>query len=153
MSKKVLILSSSPRRNGNSDLLCNEFMRGAAEAGHQVEKIFLKDKHINYCTGCSVCSMYGKPCPQKDDAAEVVEKMIAADVIVMDYKPFTPLSEENIDGHMLFGMMGKNCRTTIINGKVLYKDREFVGIDEDKINAWCMEQSKKLWGELNHRTY
>ena len=47
MSKKVLILSSSPRRNGNSDLLCNEFMRGAAEAGHQVEKIFLKDKHIN----------------------------------------------------------------------------------------------------------
>ena len=48
MSKKVLILSSSPRRNGNSDLLCNEFMRGAAEAGHQVEKIFLKDKHINY---------------------------------------------------------------------------------------------------------
>ena len=68
MSKKVLILSSSPRRNGNSDLLCNEFMRGAAEAGHQVEKIFLKDKHINYCTGCSVCSMYGKPCPQKDDA-------------------------------------------------------------------------------------
>ena len=40
MSKKVLILSSSPHRNGNSDLLCNEFMRGAAEAGHQVEKIF-----------------------------------------------------------------------------------------------------------------
>ena len=153
MSKKVLILSSSPRRNGNSDLLCNEFMRGAAEAGHQVEKIFLKDKHINYCTGCSVCSMYGKPCPQKDDAAEVVEKMIAADVIVMDYKPFTPFGADNIDGHMLFGMMGKNCRTTIINGKVLYKDREFVGIDEDKINAFCMEQSKKLWGELNHRTY
>ena len=77
----------------------------------------------------------------------------AADVIVMDYKPFTPFSDANIDGHMLFGMMGKNCRTTIINGKVLYRDREFVGIDEDKINAFCMEQSKKLWGELNHRTY
>ena len=51
MSKKVLILSSSPRRNGNSDLLCNEFMRGAAEAGHQVEKIFLKDKHIKLLHG------------------------------------------------------------------------------------------------------
>ena len=37
----------------------------------------------------------------------------AADVIVMDYKPFTPFSADNIDGHMLFGMMGKNCRTTI----------------------------------------
>mgnify|MGYP002747515762 CR=1 FL=1 len=65
----------------------------------------------------------------------------------------TPLSEENIDGHMLFGMMGKNCRTTIINGRVLYKDREFVGIDEDKINAWTMAESKKLWSTLNDRAY
>ena len=83
----------------------------------------------------------------------VLKEGAAADVIVMDYKPFTPFSDENIDGHMLFGMMGKNCRTTIINGKVLYKDREFVGIDEEAINAWTLEQSKKLWGELNHRTY
>ena len=83
----------------------------------------------------------------------VLEAGAAADVIVMDYKPFTPLSEENIDGHMLFGMMGKNCRTTIINGRVLYKDREFVGIDEDKINAWIMAESKKLWSTLNDRTY
>ena len=83
----------------------------------------------------------------------VLEAGAAADVIVMDYKPFTPLSEENIDGHMLFGMMGKNCRTTIINGRVLYKDREFVGIDEDKINAWTMAESKKLWSTLNGRTY
>ncbi|WP_300700905.1 flavodoxin family protein [Bacteroides sp.] len=83
MTKKVLILSSSPRRGGNSDTLCDEFMRGAKESGNQVEKIFLKDKHINYCTGCSVCSMYSKPCPQKDDANEIVEKMIAADIIVM----------------------------------------------------------------------
>lgn len=83
----------------------------------------------------------------------VLKPGAAADVIVMDYKPFTPFSAENIDGHMLFGMMGKNCRATIINGKVLYKDREFVGIDEDRINAWTMEQAKKLWGELNHRTY
>ena len=77
----------------------------------------------------------------------------AADVIVMDYKPFTPFSDANIDGHMIFGMMGKNCTTTIINGKVLYKDREFVDIDEEAINAWTLEQSKKLWGELNHRQY
>ena len=83
----------------------------------------------------------------------VLEAGAAADVIVMDYKPFTPLSEENIDGHMLFGMMGKNCRTTIINGRVLYKDREFVSIDEDKINAWTMAESKKLWSTLNDRAY
>lgn len=83
MKKKILILSSSPRKGGNSDTLCDEFLRGAAEAGHEVEKIFLRDKKINYCTGCSVCSRYGKPCPQADDAAEVIEKMVKADTLVM----------------------------------------------------------------------
>ncbi len=83
----------------------------------------------------------------------VIRKGAAADIIVMDYKPFTPFSNENIDGHMIFGMMGRSCRTTVINGKVLYKDREFVGIDEEKINAEVMEESKELWGELNHRKY
>ena len=93
-------------------------------------------------------------------AAKYIKKPIgvlkpgaAADVIVMDYKTFTPISEENIDGHMIFGLMGKNCTTTIINGKVLYKDRQFQNIDEDAINAWTMEQSKKLWGQLNNRVY
>lgn len=81
--KNILILSSSPRRGGNSDTLCNEFLRGAGDAGHTVEKIFLKDKTINYCTGCSTCSMHGKPCPQKDDMPAILDKMLAADVIVM----------------------------------------------------------------------
>ena len=83
----------------------------------------------------------------------ILKEGAAADIIVMDYKPFTPFSDENIDGHMLFGMMRKNCRTTIINGRLLYRDREFVDLDEEKINAWTLEQSKKLWGELNHREY
>ncbi|MGL4518392.1 MAG: flavodoxin family protein [Phocaeicola sp.] len=81
--KNVLILSSSPRRGGNSDTLCDEFMRGAVETGHAVEKIFLGDKTINYCTGCSTCSLHGKPCPQKDDMAEILDKMLSADTIVM----------------------------------------------------------------------
>ena len=83
MTKKVLILSSSPRRGGNSDTLCNEFMRGAIESGNEAEKVFLRDKTIHYCTGCSTCSLHEKPCPQKDDAAEIIEKMVAANVIVM----------------------------------------------------------------------
>lgn len=83
----------------------------------------------------------------------VLKPGAAADVIVMDYPVFTPFSDENIDGHMLFGMMGKSCRTTVINGRVLYKDRQFVDIDEEAINAWTLEQSKKLWGDLNHRQY
>lgn len=81
--KNVLIISSSPRRGGNSDTLCDEFLRGASDAGHMVEKIFLRDKTIHYCTGCSMCSLHGKPCPQKDDIPEILDKMVAADIIVM----------------------------------------------------------------------
>ena len=83
MAKKVLILSSSPRRGGNSDLLCDRFMEGAREAGLKVEKVFLKDLKINYCMGCNRCYNGEHPCPQQDDAAGVLEKMVAADVIVM----------------------------------------------------------------------
>lgn len=83
MAKKVLILSSSPRRGGNSDMLCDEFMRGAVDSNNEVEKVFLRDKTIHPCLGCSVCSQYKKPCPQKDDAAEIIDKMLRADIIVM----------------------------------------------------------------------
>ena len=77
----------------------------------------------------------------------------AADVVVMDYPTFTPLSADNIDGHILFGMEGRSCRTTIVNGQVLYLDREFTIIDEQRIDAWTLEQAKVLWGTLNGRRY
>ena len=51
MAKKVLIISSSPRKGGNSDMLCDEFVKGALETGNEVEKIFLKEKAIHPCTG------------------------------------------------------------------------------------------------------
>ena len=77
----------------------------------------------------------------------------AADVIVMDYKPFTPFSDANIDGHMLFGMTGRQCQTTMINGKILMKDRVLTEIDEEAVNAHILESSKRLWGKLNHCEY
>ena len=104
MAKKVLILSSSPRRGGNSDTLCDEFMRGAAESNHEVEKIFLRDKTIQ------------KPCPQKDDAAEIIEKMVDADVIVMA----TPVYFYTISAQMKT-LIDRCCgRYTEMNGKEFY---------------------------------
>lgn len=80
--KKILILSGSPRKNGNSDMLCDEFMRGAVESGHQVEKIRVAEKNIGFCRGCYACKDTGK-CVIKDDMAEVLQKMIDADVLVL----------------------------------------------------------------------
>ena len=116
MAKKVLIISSSPRKGGNSDMLCDEFMKGVLETGNEVEKIFLKEKAIHPCTGCSVCSMYGKPCPQKDDAAGIVEKMIAADVIVMA----TPVYFYTMDGQLKTMIDRTVPRYTEIRNKEFY---------------------------------
>ena len=82
MGKKVLVLSASPRKGGNSDLLCDQFILGVKEAGNQAEKISLSEKKIGCCTGCESCFTTHK-CIQKDDMTEILEKMIAADVIVM----------------------------------------------------------------------
>lgn len=81
MNKKVLVISSSPRRGGNSDLLCDQFVRGAEEAGHQVEKICLRSLKIGFCSGCEACLEKGR-CVIADDAPAVCEKMVDADVIV-----------------------------------------------------------------------
>lgn len=82
MSKKVLILSGSPRKGGNSDILCDEFMKGAEESGNTVEKIRVAEKKIGYCRGCHACKGTGI-CAIKDDMAEILQKMIDADVIVL----------------------------------------------------------------------
>lgn len=83
MSKKVLILSGSPRKGGNSDILCDEFAKGATEAGHNVEKIRVSEKNIHPCIACYHCSKNSGACVFKDDMAEILQKMIDADVLVL----------------------------------------------------------------------
>ena len=79
----------------------------------------------------------------------VIKEGAAADIIVMDYKAFTTLSADNLDGHMIFGMNGRQCRTTMANGRLLYKDRQFVDIDEEKLSAQILATAQKLWGRVN----
>jgi len=82
MSKKILAISSSPRRNGNSETLCDRFIQGAVESGNEVEKVRLCDLNIGFCNGCETCSRTGK-CIKNDDVPEIVGKMIASDIIVL----------------------------------------------------------------------
>ena len=69
--KKVVLLSGSPRPNGNSSMLCDEFIRGAAEAGNKAEKILLSRKKVAGCMGCNACYRNGGICVQKDDMEEI----------------------------------------------------------------------------------
>lgn len=81
MSKRVLIISTSPRKGGNSDTLADEFAKGALEAGHEVEKVELYNKTIGFCKGCLVCQKTQR-CVIHDDADTIAQKMLTADVIV-----------------------------------------------------------------------
>ena len=68
---------------GNSDILCDEFLRGAQDAGHKAEKIRVAEKKAAPCSGCYYCSTHGGACVHKDDMADILQKMIDADVIVL----------------------------------------------------------------------
>lgn len=82
MNKKILILSGSPRKNGNSDILCDSFAKGASESGHTVEKIRVAEKNIGYCRACYACKQSGV-CAINDDMSEIMQKIIDADVLVL----------------------------------------------------------------------
>ena len=76
MSKKVLVLTGSARKNGNSDMLADAFIKGAESKGHKVTKFICADYKINGCLGCNGCWSTGKPCVQKDDFNEKLAPLI-----------------------------------------------------------------------------
>lgn len=80
MTKNVLVISTSIRRDSNSDRLAAEFARGAREAGNRVEEISLKDKSIAFCRGCLACQKTQR-CVMRDDADLIAQKMLVADVV------------------------------------------------------------------------
>ena len=80
MGKAVLIVSSSPRKNGNSETLADAFAKGAREAGHSVETVRLREKQLGFCKGCLACLKLGH-CVIQDDAVGIAAKMHDADVL------------------------------------------------------------------------
>lgn len=92
---KVLIISASPRKNGNSDILSEQFRKGAEEAGHEVETIFVRDLKLNYCIGCLACQKTGR-CVLKDPMNDILPKLMEADAICF----CTPVYYYSVSGQM-----------------------------------------------------
>ena len=95
-NKSVLIISGSPRKGGNTDLLCDAFAHGAEEAGGQVEKIFLADYRIDYFSEADEQRVGNRANEAEDDIPMLVDKMVRADVIVLA----SPVYYMNITGQL-----------------------------------------------------
>lgn len=95
MAKKVLVIETSLRAKSNSDALAEAFVKGAKEAGHEVEFVSLKDKKIAFCTGCMACQKLGH-CVIEDDANAITEKIYNADVVAWA----TPIYYYEMSGQM-----------------------------------------------------
>ena len=89
------MISGSPRKGGNSEILLGQFEKGAREAGNEVEKVSLREKKIAPCMACYGCRGT-KTCVQKDDMGELLEKMVEADVLVLA----TPVYFYSMDGQL-----------------------------------------------------
>ncbi len=92
---KVLVITTSLRAKSNSDRLADEMIRGAKDAGHDIELIRLKNKRINFCRGCLACQKTEK-CVIKDDAVEIAGKVKEADTLVF----VTPIYYYEMSGQM-----------------------------------------------------
>ncbi len=93
--KNIVVIASSPRRNGNSNALVKAFAEGATAAGHSVEVVRLADKKIEFCRGCMVCNQTNI-CVIRDGMKEIVEKLLAADVVVFA----TPVYYYSVSGQL-----------------------------------------------------
>lgn len=97
MSKKIVILNGSPRRNGNTSALVREFTQGAESAGNTVTEFFLNSMDIHGCKGCfGGHSSRECPCVQKDDMNKIYPAVKDCDVIVLA----TPLYYWNMSGQI-----------------------------------------------------
>jgi len=80
--KNILVLTGSPRKNGNSELLADAFIKGALESGHEVNKFETAFKSILGCKACEACWSNGKACVFDDDFIELTQFLNVAEVIV-----------------------------------------------------------------------
>ncbi|QAT49584.1 flavodoxin family protein [Caproiciproducens sp. NJN-50] len=83
MSKKILVLTGSPRKEGNSDLMADAFIKGAQAAGNTVKKYETGLKKINGCKACNRCYSKGAACVFGDDFNTLAPLMEQSDMLVL----------------------------------------------------------------------
>ena len=79
---KITVLTGSPRKNGTSNFLADEFIKGAQENGHEIFRFDCAKADVKNCIACQACAMGSKPCIHKDDFVELREQLLSSDMVV-----------------------------------------------------------------------
>lgn len=128
--KNILILTGSPRSNGNSDRMADAFIKGARSVGHEVIKFETSKKEIGGCKACNTCWSKEEPCSFPDDFDELAPLLEAADVIVFS----TPLYWYSFPAQIkaaidkMYAYMGESCKRSL---KIKESLLLVCGADED----------------------
>ncbi len=93
--KRVIVISTSLRAGSNSDMLADKFVEGVRTTGHEVEKVSLRGKRLEFCKGCMGCQKLGR-CVIDDDANDIMRKVLNADVVCWA----TPIYYYEMSGQM-----------------------------------------------------
>jgi multimeric flavodoxin WrbA len=141
--KRVLGIVGSPRRGGNTDILVDEVLAGAAEAGALTEKVMVSKLDIGPCRACDACGKLGK-CVQQDDLPALLEQMDQSDVWVLGtpvyyWGPsaqFKAFVDRWYGAGKIVTFKGKRVVLTIpLGSSDAYDARHTVGMLEDAL-AW-----------------
>lgn len=103
---------------------------------------FMETKALQFDNNPAICRNYFKR------ELGILKEGAYADIITVDYKPYTPINADNYFGHILFGITGRMVNDTIINGKFVMKDREILPVDEEEIFAKSSEKAAKIWSKM-----
>ncbi len=139
--KKIVIISSTPRKNGNSELLAESFAKGAKDAGHEVTVIKLRELNYSFCKGCELCQKT-KKCTIKDDVTATLPAVAEADVIVFAtpvyYYAMSGQLKTYIDRMNPLYSVGENKVRDIYLLATAFDTSEFaVQAIKKEIKAWC----------------
>ena len=135
---KTIAICGSPRKNGNTEILLKEVLKGAQKEGAKTELIRLAEKNIKYCLGCDNCRY---PCKVRDDMDKIYKKMIETDLIIID----TPVYYCNVSG-LLKNFMD---RCTCLTKELKLKSKIGAAVTVSGFFAGNAEAEYHIWDFLN----
>lgn len=142
---KITMLQGSPHKKGSSNMLANEFIKGAKEAGHTVTVLDAAHMNLHPCLGCGHCGMDGE-CVQKDDNTTIRDALLESDMVVF----VTPIYYFGMSAQLKMVIDRFYSYTTRLSGKGLKAALITAAWDNNEdVMPYCAKHYEKLCRYMN----